>query len=66
MSIYDDRVQRVYLDTSRPAIYGEYVWKVEYSPAYSYADRWFTTEQEALDYAAEQEGRRKTSEGRER
>lgn len=53
---HEDRIQRVYLDTTRDAeFYGGHVWKVEYSQAYSHADRWFTTPQAANDYATEQE-----------
>lgn len=54
--VFEDRIQRVYRDTTRdPAIYGDFMWKVEYTQAYSHADRWFTTLQEATDYAAEQD-----------
>lgn len=52
----NDRIRRVYLDPSRDAdFYGGHVWKVEYSPAYSHADRWFTTRQEAVEWSKEQE-----------
>jgi hypothetical protein len=54
--VYEDRIQRVYRDTTRDLdFYGGHVWKVEYSQAYSHADRWFTTLQEATNYATEQE-----------
>ncbi len=54
--VFEDRIQRVYLDRTRDfEFYGGHVWKVEYTPAYSHADRWFTTLQEATDYAAEQD-----------
>lgn len=53
----EDRVQRVYRDTKRdPEFYEGHVWKVEYSEAYSHANRWFRTLQEANDYATQQEG----------
>ena len=43
-------------DTTRDFdFYGGHVWKVEYSEAYSHADRWFTSLQEATDYAMEQD-----------
>lgn len=57
----EDGVQRVYRDTTRAAIYDEYVWKVEYAPDYAHADRWFTTLQEATEYAQEQENLRSST-----
>ena len=54
--IQEDRIKRVYRDTTRDFdFYGGHVWKVEYSEAYSHADRWFTSLQEATDYAMEQD-----------
>ncbi len=46
-------IARVFHDSSRPAIYEGHVWKVEHLPAYSHADVWFETEEEAWTYADE-------------
>lgn len=54
--VFEDRVQRVYRDLNHKDVFtGEPMWKVEYSEAYSHADRWFTSLQEANDYATEQD-----------
>lgn len=48
---YTDTI-RVYLDPTVSTARGGFVWKVEHAEAFSHADRWFETEQEALDHAA--------------
>lgn len=54
--VQEDRIQRVYRDLSRDfEFYSGHVWKVEYTEAYSHADRWFTSLQAATDYAMEQD-----------
>lgn len=56
-AITESRIKRVYRDLTRdPDFYGGHTWKVEYTLAYSHADRWFTSQQEAEQYADEQEG----------
>jgi hypothetical protein len=50
-------IQSVYKDTSRPDLYGAYLWKVEHEVEYAHADTWFPSLLEALEYALEQETR---------
>lgn len=50
-------IASVHYDNSRTAIYGGFVWKVEYTSEYSHAHRWFKTEEEAWAHAAEEAAR---------
>lgn len=48
------RIARIFHDDAEAPVRAPFVWKVEYVPNYSHADRWFETETEAWKFALEQ------------
>lgn len=47
-------IARVYFDEAEAPFRAPFLWKVEYVPSYSHADRWFESEAEAWEFATQQ------------
>lgn len=48
------RIARIFFDKAEEPFRDPYLWKVEYRPEYSFADRWFASEEHAQAFAVEQ------------